>query len=550
MNDHNNDNRSSPRSSSSNKHCEELHRRHRLAFERITTALELDEAFKDDPNDRRMLIEIYESGIEELMAGIKINVDRIKDPQDHARAIGIKEKMKLNLSMANDRVQKLKSTLPAARKTTGLFRHVSAADVCDSTSSRSPSFVRTRASADSSAHWASAGSRPSVSAVRSTTSPSSVRPAATNKLNTSFDKLNLNGRTPITTRSKTASNQSSNARSVSKITTSSSSTKNKVNGTDRQASPSSELKEIGARVSNLRGINKELANTIIDHIYTPATKVTFDCIAGQTSAKQALYEMVILPTFRPELFTGLRSPARGLLLFGPPGNGKTLLAKAVASESKATFFNLSASALTSKWVGEAEKLVKALFAIARELQPSIIFIDEIDSLLCQRSSNEAESSRRLKTEFFIGFDGLQSSAEERIMVMGATNRPEELDDAILRRFTKRIYVKNPDFDTRIQLLKKLSEGTKCSLSVKDLRLLATQTEGYSGSDLAALAKDAALGPVRELSVDEIKNMPVSAMRTVNVDDFLVSSKRIRKSTPSNSVSNYENWNNQYGDVSR
>uniref|UniRef100_A0A3P8QLP5 microtubule-severing ATPase n=1 Tax=Astatotilapia calliptera TaxID=8154 RepID=A0A3P8QLP5_ASTCA len=225
----------------------------------------------------------------------------------------------------------------------------------------------------------------------------------------------------------------------------------------------------------------------LKQIKPTVTTVSFDDIAGQDLAKQALQEIVILPALRPDLFTGLRAPARGLLLFGPPGNGKTMLAKAVAAESNATFFNISAASLTSKYVGEGEKLVRALFAVARELQPSVIFIDEVDGLLCERREGEHDASRRLKTEFLIEFDGLQSGRDDRVLVMGATNRPQELDEAILR-FT---------------LLKNLLGTHGSPLSQNELSCLAKVTAGYSGSDLTALAKDAALGPIRELGPNEM-----------------------------------------------
>uniref|UniRef100_A0A8C2DW05 microtubule-severing ATPase n=1 Tax=Cyprinus carpio TaxID=7962 RepID=A0A8C2DW05_CYPCA len=297
-------------------------------------------------------------------------------------------------------------------------------------------------------------------------------------------------------------------------------------------------------MKNFRNVDSKLANLILNEIVDRCN----DDIAGQELAKQALQEIVILPALRPELFTGLRAPARGLLLFGPPGNGKTMLAKAVAMESNATFFNISASSLTSKYVGEGEKLVRALFAVARELQPSIIFIDEIDSLLCERREGEHDASRRLKTEFLIEFDGVQSGGDERVLVMGATNRPQELDEAVLRRFAKRIYVALPTEETRLKLLKNLLSKHRNTLSQKELSQLARMTEGYSGSDLTSLAKDAALGPIRELRPDQVRNMPADKMRDISFSDFEDSLKRIKRSVSPQTLDQYVRWNKQYGDT--
>lgn len=199
----------------------------------------------------------------------------------------------------------------------------------------------------------------------------------------------------------------------------------------RSRTPHSQHQPMSSQSQNVisvKGVEPKLVQTIMDEIVEGGQKVEFIDVAGNESAKQALKEMIILPAFRPELFTGLRTPSRGLLLFGPPGNGKTLLARAVATECAATFFSISAASLTSKYVGEGEKMVRALFSVARELQPAIIFIDEIDSLLSERSQSEHEASRRLKTEFLIQFDGLPTgnSETERIIVMAATNRPYEV----------------------------------------------------------------------------------------------------------------------------
>ncbi|XP_033215972.1 spastin isoform X2 [Belonocnema kinseyi] len=303
------------------------------------------------------------------------------------------------------------------------------------------------------------------------------------------------------------------------------------------------------KVSNLKGVDPKLAQVILDEILEGGAAVQWDDIAGQETAKQALQEMVILPSLRPELFTGLRTPSRGLLLFGPPGNGKTLLARAVATQCNATFFSISAASLTSKYVGEGEKLVRALFTIARELQPSVIFIDEVDSLLSERRDNEHEASRRLKTEFLVEFDGLPCSPEERVLVMAATNRPQELDEAALRRFTKRVYVSLPDSKTRLVLLKRLLGKHNDPLTDEELNRMAALTEGYSGSDLTGLAKDAALGPIRELNPEQVKEVDLNLVRNITIQDFLDSLKRIRRSVSPSSLAAYEKWSLEYGDVS-
>lgn len=166
-------------------------------------------------------------------------------------------------------------------------------------------------------------------------------------------------------------------------------------------------------------------------------------MAGLEQAKASLQEAVILPTRFPQLFTGERKPWRGILLYGPPGTGKSYLAKACATEADGTFFSVSSADLVSKWLGESERLVKNLFKMAREAKPSIIFIDEVDSLCGSRSEGENETSRRIKTEFLVQMNGVGTDCDG-VLVLGATNVPWELDAAIRRRFEKRIYIPLPD----------------------------------------------------------------------------------------------------------
>lgn len=160
--------------------------------------------------------------------------------------------------------------------------------------------------------------------------------------------------------------------------------------------------------------------------------------------------------------------------------GKTLIGKAIAHQSGATFFSISASSLMSKWIGEGEKTVRTLFAVAAYRQPSVVFIDEIDSLLCQRSSDENEATRRMKTEFLVQLDGAHTDLGARVVIVGATNRPEELDEAVRRRFVKRLYIPLPDEESRKQLLNTLLQKVAHKLSDSDIAEVVIQTKGYSG----------------------------------------------------------------------
>ncbi|XP_011181049.1 spastin isoform X2 [Zeugodacus cucurbitae] len=467
---------------------------HRRAFEYISKALKIDE---ENEGHKELAIELYRKGIKELEDGIAVDCWSGRGDV-WERAQRLHDKMQTNLSMARDRLHFLAS----GRKLTVSSKRPGNLAVIN----KSQTLPRNLGSKNASS---TAVQRQPV---KTAATPPAVRRQFTSGRNTPPQRA----RTPINT-SSNYGNQSTGSGSTPAVT--------------------------------VKGVEQKLVQIILDEIVEGGAKVEWTDIAGQEVAKQALQEMVILPSVRPELFTGLRAPAKGLLLFGPPGNGKTLLARAVATECSATFLNISAASLTSKYVGDGEKLVRALFAVAREMQPSIIFIDEVDSLLSERSSNEHEASRRLKTEFLVEFDGLPGNPEgDRIVVLAATNRPQELDEAALRRFTKRVYVSLPDIDTRELLLSRLLEKQGSPLGTEALRRLAKLTDGYSGSDLTALAKDAALEPIRELNMEQVKCLDISAMRPITENDFHNSLKRIRRSVASQSLNSYEKWSQEYGDI--
>ncbi|BFZ62869.1 mitochondrial dynamin GTPase Msp1 [Saitoella coloradoensis] len=232
--------------------------------------------------------------------------------------------------------------------------------------------------------------------------------------------------------------------------------------------------------------------------------VTFDDIGGLDDIVASLRESVIYPLTFPELFqttsasSALSAAPKGVLLYGPPGCGKTMLGRALAKESGATFINVHISTLTNKWFGESNKLVKALFGLANKVQPAIIFIDEIDAFLKMRGGEgEHEAMGMIKAEFMTLWDGLLSSTtDSRIIVLGATNRPNDIDAAILRRMPKRFAVRLPDAAQREKILRLLLEDTKLDPSLS-FSVITSRTAGLSGSDIKELCRNAVLAPIRD-----------------------------------------------------
>ena len=291
-------------------------------------------------------------------------------------------------------------------------------------------------------------------------------------------------------------------------------------------------------------VTNDLRDKILSEIVESKPDVKFDDVVGLQEAKQILKEIIIIPNLRPDLFTGLRSPPRGLLLFGPPGTGKTMIAKAVATECKCTFFSISASSLTSKYLGESEKLVRALFQLAYEMQPSVVFIDEVESILSKRKEGENDAMKRLKTEFLIQFDGVGSSEENRVLIIGATNRPFDLDPAVIRRLPKRVYVGPFNDEEKKGFIKKIIMQNKCNITDEQFLQIAKMCNNYSNSDLKELCREAAYEPLRELNSTSLQK--VDELRPIVFEDFNKAVRKVRGTLTKDILRELEKWNEDFG----
>lgn len=311
--------------------------------------------------------------------------------------------------------------------------------------------------------------------------------------------------------------------------------------------------------AQLAGEEMDLAVSIERDIVCQDLKVRFEDIGGLEDAKRAINEAVILPLLMPEFFVGLRKPWKGVLLYAPPGTGKTMLAKAVAScTENITFFNCSSATLTSKWRGESEKLLRALFQTARARVPSILFFDEIDSLLSQRGgAAEHEASRRFKSEFLIHMDGLLSDTGDQnghLFVLATSNAPWDLDEALRRRLEKRIYIPLPEEAARHRMLEHFLKDI--ALEDVDLDQLAVNLDRYSGADVQLVCREASMIPMRRM-VEGLSPSELVELRSqgklstedcpsVSMADFDAAICRVQPSVSQSDTRRYLEWQKDFG----
>lgn len=271
---------------------------------------------------------------------------------------------------------------------------------------------------------------------------------------------------------------------------------------------------------------------------------SFQDVGGLDDTKREIYELAVVPLLQPELFTGkLVQPCKGILLYGKPGTGKTMLAKALAKESQSIFLPLQLSKILNKYWGESNKLIAATFSLAHKLQPAIIFIDELDTFL-RNTSEQTAYMDSIKAEFLTLWDGIGTVGNSQVMVLGATNKPQNIDSAILRRMPRTFEVPLPNVDGRLSILQLLTKDENVEPDT-NLPKIANWTVGYSGSDLKELCKAAAMVGVRERTSEfarrrvmgetvsesdqSLLKHKLQALRPINENDFIIALGKVKRS---------------------
>lgn len=289
------------------------------------------------------------------------------------------------------------------------------------------------------------------------------------------------------------------------------------------------LEKMEVTVDDFKSALKEIEPSALREVIVEIPQVKWEDVGGLVSVKQRLKEAVEWPLNKPEAFKNLGiRPPRGILLYGPPGTGKTLLAKAVATESQANFIAIKGPEVLSKWVGESERAVREIFKKAKQVSPAIVFLDEIDSIAPRRGySSDSHVIERVVNQLLTSIDGLETL--EGVVVIGATNRPDIIDPALLRtgRFDHLLLVPAPDKETRLQIFK--IHTKKMPLKKVNLEELAEKTEGYAGSDIEGLCREAGILALRE-NIDA---------NEVTMGHFIKAMESVRPSVDSDSIKYYE-----------
>jgi len=293
------------------------------------------------------------------------------------------------------------------------------------------------------------------------------------------------------------------------------------------------LEQLEVTMQDFLEAYKEITPSALREVYVEIPNVKWSDIGGLEQVKQELREAVEWPIKHPEAFKRMGiKPPKGILLYGPPGCGKTLLAKAVATESEANFISVKGPEIFSKWVGESEKAIREIFRKARQAAPCIVYFDEIDAIAPIRGLGFGDSvvTERVITQLLTEMDGIQSL--ENVVVLASTNRPDMLDPALLRpgRFDRLIYVPPPDYEARLEIFKVHTRNMPLAEDV-DLQQLARMTEGYSGSDIEAVCREAGMLALRE---------NINAEK-VEMRHFVEALKRVHPSITEDMVKSYRAW---------
>ncbi|MEM3815387.1 MAG: AAA family ATPase, partial [Candidatus Bathyarchaeia archaeon] len=311
---------------------------------------------------------------------------------------------------------------------------------------------------------------------------------------------------------------------------------------EQERVPAEVLEKMEVKMEDFLNAFKEITPTALREVAIEVPTVHWDDIGDLEDVKQELKEAVEWPIKNPEMFKRMGiKPPKGILLFGPPGCGKTLLAKAVATESEANFISIKGPEVLSKWVGESERAIREVFRKARMSAPAVIFFDEIDSLVPRRGLGYGDSgvTERVISQLLTEIDGI--STLEDVVVLAATNRPDLIDPAILRpgRFDRLVYVPPPNDEGRLAILKIHTKDMPLAKDV-DLKALAGMTKGYSGADLEALCREAALIALR-------RNINA---KEVTMADFQEAMKKVGPSITPDMENWYKSWSQQFKKIQR